>query len=314
MKSEALKVNCRFCGGPASVLIENARDVVCGVGPQVDYFRCVDCRTVYHDTPVDYETWYANYYTHKLDIPNPSQVLLGKVLLGVGKIARTLTQSAQYKSGRWARYFETTIRSLTKSKADCIIDIGCGNGSYLLLMKSLGFTKLVGFDLDTKLLANESEFAGVELVDNFSFLLTEHREAADLVTIFHVLEHVEDPFSFLRDCLSLLKKNGSLILQVPNPESRQLAEFGDCWRGLEAPRHLQLLSKVVLSDWASQLNFEMSLLPDTKATASMRRKSLTLLKKNMPEAEVAIGGADYLDDFPDSRAYLTLVFWRNQDR
>jgi SAM-dependent methyltransferase len=59
-----------------------------------------------------------------------------------------------------------------------------------------------------------------------------------LVTMFHVLEHLYDPASYLEASFQLLKPGGRLVVQVPNVECWQFLLFGSGWNGLDVPRHL----------------------------------------------------------------------------
>jgi SAM-dependent methyltransferase len=77
----------------------------------------------------------------------------------------------------------------------------------------------------------------------------------DVVTLWNVMEHLHSPLDTLREIRRLLKDDGVLILSVPNVESLDARIFGDCWIGLDPPRHLygfagktvsQLLSKAGL--------------------------------------------------------------------
>jgi SAM-dependent methyltransferase len=57
-----------------------------------------------------------------------------------------------------------------------------------------------------------------------------------------VLEHVGDPRAFLRECLRVTRPGGRLALTTPNAESLGSRVYGAQWRGLEPPRHLQVLT------------------------------------------------------------------------
>jgi SAM-dependent methyltransferase len=59
----------------------------------------------------------------------------------------------------------------------------------------------------------------------------------DLVTFWHVLEHLEDPKLALIEARRILKTDGRLMVAVPNIESLQAWLFGDVWLHLDVPRH-----------------------------------------------------------------------------
>ena len=72
-------------------------------------------------------------------------------------------------------------------------------------------------------------------------------ESFDAVTMWQVLEHVQNPRHTVEAAANLLRPGGILVIEVPNIESRTFAEFGEHWRGLELPRHFQHFSPKTLS-------------------------------------------------------------------
>src|SRR3978361_1603840 len=58
------------------------------------------------------------------------------------------------------------------------------------------------------------------------------------ITMFHVLEHLYDPASYLQAAHELLLPNGVLVIQVPNAACWQFLLLGENWNGVDVPRHL----------------------------------------------------------------------------
>jgi SAM-dependent methyltransferase len=105
-------------------------------------------------------------------------------------------------------------------------------------MKSRGF-EVLGFDSSSKAAEIAKSENGVDVIVGTRLEDAELREGAfDLVTLFHVMEHVTDPRSVLAQVRRLLTAHGRLILQVPNIESWQFRLFGAKWYGLDIPRHV----------------------------------------------------------------------------
>jgi len=69
----------------------------------------------------------------------------------------------------------------------------------------------------------------------------------DVVSAFHVLEHVPDPVAVLGRMLRWLAPGGLLIVEVPNAGGLGAAMFGKAWSGLELPRHLSHFSPETLT-------------------------------------------------------------------
>lgn len=63
----------------------------------------------------------------------------------------------------------------------------------------------------------------------------------DVIALWHVFEHMQNPHELLVKLVSKLKKNGIIVLAVPNPDSIQLKYMNKYWPHLDAPRHLQLV-------------------------------------------------------------------------
>ena len=68
----------------------------------------------------------------------------------------------------------------------------------------------------------------------------------DFVTMFHVLEHLPDPARGIEYASSLLKPDGSILVQVPNIASLQARAFGLRWYGFDVPRHIVNFTPVAL--------------------------------------------------------------------
>ncbi|MBU0761867.1 MAG: class I SAM-dependent methyltransferase, partial [Candidatus Altiarchaeota archaeon] len=107
-----------------------------------------------------------------------------------------------------------------KSKSP-IVDIGCGRGEWLELLKSRGFVAS-GVDLN-EVMVSESKKRGldVEEMDALEYLKKQKNNSVGAVTGFHIVEHL--PLSYLirlfDECLRVLKKGGLVIFETPNPEN-----------------------------------------------------------------------------------------------
>ena len=123
-----------------------------------------------------------------------------------------------------------------------ILDVGCGSGTLLGLLKQRGFhVKGVDFSAEAAKIAKVEN--GVEVAVGSLEDVEFPDQSFDLVTLFHVMEHVPNPRRVLTEVARLLKPNGVAVLQVPNIESWQFKTFGAKWYGLDIPRHVIDYSK-----------------------------------------------------------------------
>ncbi len=122
-------------------------------------------------------------------------------------------------------------------EAGPLLDVGCGGGLFLRLLREQG-VPVIGLDLSPKAAATAWRVNGVPCFcgDLTSAPLPEASCAA--VTMFHVLEHLEDPAAHLEAARRVLRPNGRVVVQVPNAGCWQFLILGENWRGIEVPRHL----------------------------------------------------------------------------
>jgi SAM-dependent methyltransferase len=118
-----------------------------------------------------------------------------------------------------------------------VVDVGCGGGLFLKMLREHGLPVL-GLEASQAAAKSAWKRNGVAVVCGDLSRSPIERGACAAVTMFHVLEHVHDPVSYLRSARDLLLPNGRLVVQVPNASSWQFLMFGERWNGVDVPRHL----------------------------------------------------------------------------
>jgi len=116
------------------------------------------------------------------------------------------------------------------------LELGSGTGWMLRAFRERGWIA-VGSERAVDVAAAARDAAGVPM---FVGDLAAIRDAPvlDVVIMFHVLEHLPDPLTALRDLARRVKPGGTLILGIPNIASWQARFAGSRWMHLDAPRHL----------------------------------------------------------------------------
>lgn len=132
------------------------------------------------------------------------------------------------------------IENFQKGKGS-ILDIGAGTGDFLVTAKNSGWD-VKGIEPSEKALniaKNKGiEFiSGIEKVENASF---------DVVTMWHVLEHVLDIEQHIKELRRILKPGGTIIIAVPNYNSFDAKYYGHFWAAYDVPRHLWHFSKTAI--------------------------------------------------------------------
>jgi 2-polyprenyl-3-methyl-5-hydroxy-6-metoxy-1,4-benzoquinol methylase len=122
-----------------------------------------------------------------------------------------------------------------------LLDIGCATGEFANYFKSKGW-EVTGVEPD----ADARKFALTTY--NIKVLPEEDIQkleagSYDVITLWHVLEHVPELGKRIRELKSLLHDNGLLVIAVPNPESYDAKYYGEFWAGYDVPRHLYHFSQ-----------------------------------------------------------------------
>lgn len=119
----------------------------------------------------------------------------------------------------------------TESKT--ILDVGAGTGDFLKVCATNNW-KVTGTEpnLEAREIASKK---GVVLFEELSKI---ENKKFDVITLWHVLEHVENLEEYIVELNALLKDNGRLIIAVPNFKSADAKYYKNFWAAFDVPRHL----------------------------------------------------------------------------
>jgi 2-polyprenyl-3-methyl-5-hydroxy-6-metoxy-1,4-benzoquinol methylase len=121
-----------------------------------------------------------------------------------------------------------------------LLDVGCGNGSFLNEVKMLTGCQVCGVDISTGAAKTAKENYGLDIHIGTILQAPFPERYFDVITAWEYLEHVNDPSGVLLKISSLLKNDGSCVISTPNFNSFNCKLFKDKWYGLDCPRHLYI--------------------------------------------------------------------------
>jgi SAM-dependent methyltransferase len=168
-----------------------------------------------------------------------------------------------------------------------VLDVGCGSGDFLIGMSELGF-EAVGTERTVRSARRVTMSTGIRIHAGNLLALDLPAGAFDLVTFWHVLEHLEDPAATLRRVHELLRPGGSVLVAVPILDSWQAQLFRSHWFHHDPPRHLWAFGRRSLDALLRQSGFA----PVTCRTLSLVQNPYGVLQSFLN----AVG-------FPRDRAY-----------
>jgi ubiquinone/menaquinone biosynthesis C-methylase UbiE len=124
-----------------------------------------------------------------------------------------------------------------------LLDIGAGTGDFLKLAKDNGWeVKGIEPNDDAANLAKQKKLEIYENIDQLS------GQTFDVVTLWHVLEHLPDLEMVIQKIESLIKPGGTLIVAVPNFKSYDANYYKNYWAAYDTPRHLWHFSKTAMGN------------------------------------------------------------------
>lgn len=131
------------------------------------------------------------------------------------------------------------INSFTISDKN-ILDIGTGTGDFLLACKQNGWN-VTGVEPNQKAKKQSEYKTGIKVVNDISEL---KNMQFDVITMWHVLEHVSDLRAYVTSLKKLLKPKGTLVVAVPNYKSHDAVYYKQFWAAYDVPRHLWHFSRL----------------------------------------------------------------------
>ena len=307
---------CFLCGNRGRPLYRGLRDPVYSVPGLWDFSYCSSCHLAWlNPRPIrtDAGKAYPNYFTHEMDPPQPRlQSLRKRLKNAVLSVGLGYDEVPIHLWWRWVGRFVNlspalrelvgvTILYLPRSERGRLVDVGCGNGTFLATMRDLGWDVL-GVEIDPEGARVARDRYGLPV---FAGNLEEAGlpdESVDVVTMSHVIEHVHEPIKLLRECERVLKPTGKLIVLTPNVESLGHRLFKEFWRGLEPSRHLFLFSPRSLLLTAQKAGFNAPIVTTSACTArymyaasrQIRKRAVADFQPPLSAGSLAFGLAENL--------------------
>lgn len=133
-----------------------------------------------------------------------------------------------------------------------ILDIGAGTGDFLATCKKNNWS-VVGVEPSEKA-RKISEGKNINLLTDISEI---NKQQFDVITMWHVLEHIPNLTEYIYQLKSLLKENGVLVIAVPNYKSYDAQHYKQFWAAYDVPRHLWHFSKTSIKKLFSEVNMEV---------------------------------------------------------
>lgn len=142
-----------------------------------------------------------------------------------------------------------------KTETKTLLDVGCGTGDFLKTAKENNWiVSGIEPNADARIIANQK-------TDNSVFdihqLYNFETNSFDVITLWHVLEHLPDLEHQMSILKKLLKPNGRLVVAVPNYKSFDASYYNQFWAAYDVPRHLWHFDQNSISKLFASIDMEI---------------------------------------------------------
>jgi 2-polyprenyl-3-methyl-5-hydroxy-6-metoxy-1,4-benzoquinol methylase len=135
-----------------------------------------------------------------------------------------------------------------------ILDVGCGTGAFLETCRKGGWV-VMGMEPDADARAISTQKLNVAIKPGLEDL--SENGPFDIISLWHVLEHIPDLNRAIPQLYEILAKEGTLLIAVPNSDSYDSTYFKEYWAAYDVPRHLHHFTPSTIRSLFSKHGFQL---------------------------------------------------------
>jgi len=235
------RINCVVCNKKLTDTGLRAIDSLVS-GEEFSLIKCDSCHLI-HTSPVPLENESSRYYQSE----------------------EYISHTEKPKSAFEKLYFFVRKAMINKKinfikrnveKQISILDYGCGTGDFLKKCIKTGWQGF-GFEPDEKAREIAKGNSKTQVFDNLKQIEKLASNPLDVITLWHVIEHVYELDKAMKVFVDILNKNGFLVLAAPNYESYDACFYKIKWGGYDVPRHLYHFNEKAIIELGKKYGFEL---------------------------------------------------------
>ena len=218
----------------------HSKSIVTQIYNQISIYRCPVCRLIYikNTKTIKPKKLYDKYYQNEIS---------SRFHFGLEYLIKLF------------RFFRAFKLFTIHPKAKSILDIGSGRGYTLYYLKKYyGYKKTIGTQLCSNAVKFSREKLGLEIYDKDLLKINFKKQKFDLITMWHVLEHVNKPEKYIEKIHSLLNRKGKMIIEVPNFNSWTRKLTNEYWLGMDLKYHLTFFTPESISKLLKKHQFKIT--------------------------------------------------------
>lgn len=204
-----------------------------------NYLRCNNCTLIFIDPIIKLSEQFKLYdYESTIEHSNKKNFNI-RIL---NKIAITSKLLRDYALFCFKQRKNKISNLISKGK---LLDVGCGEGDFLNMFDKKNW-KIMGVEINPNL-AREAKLKTKAQIYTQPIQKLNLKGSIDIVTMWHVFEHIDTPKDVLGKVYKILNKGGFLVIEVPNGDGIYRKFFGKYWQLLITPEHLFFWTKKSLT-------------------------------------------------------------------
>lgn len=240
--------SCKLCDSFNTKKIFNASNIhgrhVLDLEDKFEISKCNNCEVIFIINILIDPEYYSKYYPQNYYNNELSNCVINYLVNLMYKLSVKITERQILEN--------LQLNKKTKLK---ILDIGCGSGRFLTSISNDRFDKY-GIEINPegykicigkKLKVYNQELKDINFEDN----------VFDIITLWHVIEHLDKPKEIMVSMQRILKKDGIIVISTPNTDSLGFKYGRNMWFHLDAPRHLILYNRKSLEYLLNRTGFKV---------------------------------------------------------
>lgn len=192
--------------------------------------------------------------------PRPDDAVLGRYYLSPEYVSHTAKATTLFD-----KLYEITREFALKWKLTLVkkfvggvakkpnaLDYGCGTGFFLKTLKENGFN-IAGVEPSSIARSAAENNTGIKISESIDTVT----DTFDIISLWHVLEHVGELNELLGKLKTRLAERGTIFIAVPNYKSNDAKLYGTQWAGFDVPRHLWHFEQKTMTQLLANHNFKV---------------------------------------------------------
>ena len=230
-------MKCPICDNNKENKIFLVKEMQQGFREEFEYVECSNCGCLFiKEIPNNickyYDTDYAPHVNKTTTIDKFKEKIYA-LYLSNNKLIHLIQGDNVTNT---TKFWNSLVAKNIINKNSSILDVGCGDGKFLSILKKGGFKDLTGIDL---FIDDENIPSDINIIQS-SLENFKPNHKYDLITSNHSFEHMDNQLENLKCFENLVNDNGIVVIRIPVKSEPIWKKYGVNWFQIDAPRHFYL--------------------------------------------------------------------------